>query len=119
MTASVDNQSNGFTLDKFGTTKYPLGLVLMELAEQLEAANLLLGVCWRPREENEPADALTNGDFAGFRPERRVQAAGNLSDQVQAEKLRGRARGGHSGPHGGGGGRKRPRRDALRERQPW
>jgi len=146
LTASVDNQSNGFTLDRFSTTKFPLGLVLMELAEQLESAKILLNVAWRPREENEPADALTNGVFVGFDARRRVavrwadvasefkvlpelvDAAGRLYDDLAAGKRRGRkAVPGEGGGNGGdgvgssaqGGLRKRPRKDALRERQPW
>ena len=62
-------------MDCFATTKFPLSIVLMELAEQLEAANLLLNVCWRPREENEPADALTTGVFRGFDPGLRVSVS--------------------------------------------
>jgi hypothetical protein len=72
LTASGDNQSNGFSLDKLSSTKYPLYLVLMELAEQLRARRLLLQVAWRPRDENEEADALTNEVFAAFSPEKRV-----------------------------------------------
>lgn len=73
MTASGDTQSNGFTLDKFGTTKYPLRIVLMESAAQLQRAGLLLSVAWRPREVNEEADALTNSNFGAFDPARRRQ----------------------------------------------
>ena len=53
LTASGDNQSNGFTLDRLSSTKYPLYLVLMELSEQLRARKLALSVAWRPRDENE------------------------------------------------------------------
>ena len=72
LTAATDNQSNGFLLDKMASTKYPVYLVLMEVAEQLRNRNLALSVAWRPREENEEADALTNGAFAGFDLDRRV-----------------------------------------------
>ena len=72
LTAATDNQSNGFLLDKMASTKYPVYLVLMEVAEQLRRRNLALSVAWRPREENEEADALTNGAFVGFDPGRRV-----------------------------------------------
>ena len=139
LTASGDNQSNRYTLDRFATTKFPLSIVLMELAEQLEASNLLLNVCWRPREENEPADALTNGVFRGFNPGLRVPATWKnvessftvLPDLVKAscllyEELRQKKVAGKpmltppaAGRSGEGGTRKRPRGEALRERQPW
>ena len=73
--ASGDNRSNGFTLDKFATTKYPLGLVLIELAHQLRVQEVELGITWRPREENIEADALTNLDCAAFDPGKRVAVA--------------------------------------------
>ena len=71
-TASGDNRSTGFALDKLSSTKFPLYLVLMELSEQLRIRNLLLSIAWRPRDENEEADALTNEVFGNFCPERRV-----------------------------------------------
>ena len=40
LTASGDNQSNGFLLDKLASTKYPVYLVLMEVAAQLRMRNL-------------------------------------------------------------------------------
>ena len=75
LTASRDNRSNGFTLDKFATTKYPLGLVLIELAHQLRVQEVELDIAWRPREENIEADALTNHDYTAFDPAKRVAVA--------------------------------------------
>ena len=72
LTAAGDNQSNGFTLDRFSTTKYPLYLVLMEVAEHLRRKSLMLSVAWRPRDENEEADALTNQVFEAFDASRRL-----------------------------------------------
>ena len=48
------------------STKFPLCVVSMELAAQLEArgAELLLG--WIPREVNAEADRLAHGDTRGF-----------------------------------------------------
>jgi hypothetical protein len=63
LTAGGDNMSNGFTLDRMSTTKFPLYLILMEVAAQIKMRNLVLGVAWRPRDEDEEADALTNGHF--------------------------------------------------------
>jgi hypothetical protein len=72
LTAAGDNQSNGFALANFGSTKYPLYLVLMELAEHLRKKSVVLSVAWRPRDENEEADALTNQVYEAFDPALRV-----------------------------------------------
>jgi len=125
LTASGDNRSNGFTLDRMSTTKFPLYLVLMEVAAQLRDRNLVLGVAWRPRDENEEADALTNGNFAAFNASRRVAvewpslrllvlprlvaAALELFAELQEAKRAQRQKA--SGPQ--------PKRARLRERDPW
>ena len=72
LTAAGDNQSNGFTLDRLCSTKFPLYLVLMELSEQLRRRQILLHVAWRPQDENEEADALTNENFEAFTLSKRV-----------------------------------------------
>ena len=72
LTASGDNRSNGFSLDRFASTKFPLGLILMELSHQLRTRQVELDIAWRPREENIEADALTNHDYSAFTPARRV-----------------------------------------------
>ena len=72
LTASGDNESNGFILDRLCSTKFPLYLVLMELSEQLRTRHLALSVTWRPRDENEEADALTNECFGAFSPALRI-----------------------------------------------
>ena len=76
ITAGTDNQGNQHLVRKMLTTKYPLCLVAMELAAQLTLKHLDLRLDWRPRESNVEADALTNEDFTGFDPARRVDAAG-------------------------------------------
>jgi hypothetical protein len=59
-------------LEKLSSTKYPLYLVLMELAHQLRKRRCLLDVAWRPREENEEADALTNWQYGAFDVAKRI-----------------------------------------------
>ena len=54
------------------TTKYPLVVVLMELAHQMRRRRLVLRARWLPRLQNEEADALTNSDFRHFSPEKRI-----------------------------------------------
>ena len=128
LTAGGDNQSNGFTLDKLSSTKYPLYLVLMELSAQLRAKNLLLQVAWRPRDENTEADALTNENFEGFDPALRVPVAWKdlqwlvlpalardaETHFVELQKLRAEARKAPRRPSP-----QLKRRARLREREPW
>ena len=75
ITAGTDNQGNEHLVRKMLTTKFPLCLVAMELAAQLSERHLDLRLEWRPREQNTEADSLTNEDFAGFDPARRLDAA--------------------------------------------
>ena len=75
-TCGTDNQGNSFLLDKLMTTKFPLGVVLMELACQLGLRRACMHARWIPRLQNEEADALTNGDFRHFDPKRRIGRLG-------------------------------------------
>ena len=59
-------------MDGLLTTKFPLGVVLMELAHQMRKRNAVLRASWLPRLQNEEADALTNADFRHFSPGLRV-----------------------------------------------
>ena len=72
MTCGTDNQGNMFLMDKLLTTKYPLGVVLMELAAQLGRRAATLRADWIPRLQNEEADALTNWDFRHFDERKRI-----------------------------------------------
>ena len=128
LTASGDNQSNGFTLDKLCSTKFPLYLVLMELSEQLRSRQLVLSVAWRPRDENEEADALTNERFGAFSLDRRVHVKWSdlrfsvlprLTDQAvrhfeELQKLKAAAR---RRPHSAQA--TRAKRGRLMETDPW
>lgn len=69
----TDNQGNTFLLDRMLTTKYPLGVVLMELSHQCRVGKLVLRAHWIPLLENEEADALTNLDFSHFSANNRVE----------------------------------------------
>jgi len=68
----TDNRGNSFALTRLMSTKYPLCLLVMELAVALEDRGLALTAEWAPREWNAEADALTNSRFEGFSPEMRV-----------------------------------------------
>ena len=48
-------------------------VILAELAAQLRARKMALSVGWTPRDQNEEADALTNGDYTQFGAANRVR----------------------------------------------
>ena len=73
LTCGTDNQGNMYLMDKLLTTKYPLGVILMELAVQLGRRRATLRADWIPRLQNEEADALTNWDFHHFDPKREIK----------------------------------------------
>lgn len=54
------------------SSKFPLVVLLAELAEQIRTRNLELDLVWVPREQNEEADSLTNGDYTAFDPSLRI-----------------------------------------------
>ena len=116
----------------------------MELAAQLEARSATMELLWIPRDQNSEADRLADSDFGGFTPSLRVAAdladvrflvlhdlleAGQAWHDDAAE--RGRAgRGSGAKRPGGEGvahaqpgrfvlGVRGPKRQKLREREPW
>ena len=70
--AYTDNESNQFLLQKYITTKFPLCCVLMEIAAQCELRSLDPNASWIPRDQNQPADDLTNEVYNKFDPARRI-----------------------------------------------
>jgi len=72
MPLMTDNRGNSFALSRLMSTKYPLCLIVMELAVALEERGLALSAEWAPREWNSEADAITNGRFEGFSEENRI-----------------------------------------------
>jgi len=75
LSGSTDNLGNVYALRKHMTTKFPLCLMVMELSAQLEARNIDLRLLWRPREDNQAADDLTNLNFARFNSALRIEAS--------------------------------------------
>ena len=73
LSAGTDNLGNRHLVSRFLTTKFPLRVVLMQLAWTLHCKDLELRLDWLPRLQNREADALTNGDFTGFDPDLRVE----------------------------------------------
>eukprot|EP00971_Amphidinium_carterae_P004050 80514-Amphidinium_carterae.1 len=52
---------------KLLTTRLPFALLLMQLVRVLDRRRVRLDLVWTPRDKNALADALTDGDFTGFR----------------------------------------------------
>ena len=72
VSCGADNLGNTFLLDRGITTKYPLGVVLMEVAHQCRRRRLQLRADWIPRLENQEADDLTNLEFESFNSDNRL-----------------------------------------------
>ena len=62
----TDNLGNSYVLDRFLAMRFPMNVVLMEVANQLECLELELDLSWVPREQNEESDRLSKGRFDGF-----------------------------------------------------
>jgi hypothetical protein len=54
------------------TTKMPLAAVYMQLVLHLAAKDVEMELEWLSRDDNVPADAITNGNFELFSPELRI-----------------------------------------------
>lgn len=72
LTAYTDNCGNSHVLRKFGSSKFPLSIIVMELASQLDRQGVELQLEWIPRGQNCEADDLTNERFTDFDPARRI-----------------------------------------------
>ena len=122
----TDNSSNTFVVDKFLTTKFPVSLVLMELAYQLASLKANLSLQWIPREQNEEADDLSKERFDRFDPAKRIEVdleemgfkviprlaevAGQLDEEIRMKK---------TSKKEGGATQKTPAEEKLRMTQPW
>ncbi|CAE8623280.1 unnamed protein product [Polarella glacialis] len=87
ISAGTDNQANDKLSRKMSSTKMPLGLLLMQLATTLSARRLQLHLDWRPREENQEADDLTNNRYDAFDETKRVNISWNQVEKGLLEKL--------------------------------
>ena len=127
---ATDNQGNSYLVDRLMTTKYPLGIILVELCHQLALRHAALRARWVPRDQNEEADSLTNSDFRHFSADKRIAVEledlpfgvlhGLLAkgEAYVAELAAARA----NGKQAGGPAEKRQKKIqglGLRETQPW
>ena len=70
--AQTDNKANEGLAKKGSTTRWPLLMINMQLSHLLMKASLKLTLGWRPRDQNQEADALTNEVFDLFDDQRRI-----------------------------------------------
>ena len=73
ISGTTDNLGNCYVLQRLLSCKFPLSIVVMELACQLERIGLELDLAWAPRNQNVEADALTNSEFQGFKESKRIR----------------------------------------------
>ena len=120
---TTDNAGNTYCLARLMSTKFPLVVILSELSEQLRRRRMHLHLAWAPRDQNEAADSLSNGEFHEFDERLRVpldvsqidwvlmnsymEAAESLLEDTRRNRGSGVAR-----PSGGP-------RGSLRETDPW
>lgn len=69
--AFTDNRGNAFILKKGLSTKYPITLLVIEVAETLRRLDTFATLTWVSRDGNVLADALTNEDYSAFDLQRR------------------------------------------------
>ena len=72
ITGGTDNKSNQSLQNKNMSTKWPLLAVHMQVSAELLSCGTRMKLRWRPREQNVPADSLTNMDFSLFDSDNRV-----------------------------------------------
>ena len=70
--AGTDNSATPAVLAKGISNKWPVQGLHMQMAVSLRKANKVCRLTWRPREENQDADDLTNLRFENFAPSLRV-----------------------------------------------
>ena len=68
----TDNRGNKFALNHLMSTRYPLCVVLMELASVMAKEGIRLALKWVPRESNQEADDLSNMKTEAFDPKMRL-----------------------------------------------
>ena len=128
-TGTTDNQGNMYAVKKALSTKWPLTVLLVELAMEMRAQGVALNLMWVKRDLNEEADRLSNMNVDGFAADREVRldpqslrwhalgtlmpASAELFEEIKRERA-GRKRGAQGAPPGRPA--KRSRRAAL---APW
>ena len=118
-----DNRGNKYALSHLQSSKYPRCVLVMELSAQLEKRSQRLELTWVPREGNEEADRLSNGDCRGFCESNRVQFQMQqqkwivLTDLMAVGKDMTEEKEKRKSDHKAAQGK--AKRPALRVREPW
>ena len=74
---ATDNAGNTFAMRKLMSTKWPLTVLLIEMAELMRQTSIQLHLRWVSRDLNTEADDLTNEKFNSFDPSLRVHVEGH------------------------------------------
>lgn len=137
LTGVTDNAGNSHVLRKFGSSKYPLSIVVMELACQLDLLDVELELGWVPRAQNYQADDLTNERFDEFDEANRMhvdfenlpflvmgrlmQKAGELDSELKLHKTskEAKAGSGEGGQKKEATGKSKRRKSDMRWQDPW
>ena len=69
----TDNLGNVSVLSRLMSSKFPLVVIMTELAERLRRWDLYMSLDWIPRNQNEEADGLTNGVVSSFAAEQEIK----------------------------------------------
>ena len=85
--AGTDNQAGESLAKKGSSTKMPLMMVMMQLAKTSSDHFLRLDLRWRPREENQHADDLTNSKFDNFSTDKRITVSWDEVDTTLLDEL--------------------------------
>ena len=132
LTGHTDSMVSTHVVARGMSTSFPLCVVAMEMAAQLEARGTVLHLEWAPRTHNQEADDLTNEAFGAFNPRHRIHvedwtklpwlvlptflAKGmEFYSSIQEQKLK-RKEAGEAGPVKEP---KRSRESRLRVKEPW
>ena len=109
----TDNRGNGSALNKMMTTRFPASAVLMELSEHMRGMSQKVLVEWTPREGNQEADRLANGDATGFSNSNEVKLGpGHMNWLILDEAL-------ELGRHRCLKGKRKRPEDRLKLADPW
>ena len=87
ISAGTDNLANEQLSRKRMTTKMPLGLLMLQFYTKLWDNGIWIRIKWRPRDENQEADALTNGKFDGFAEDQRIPMSYKDLDMDVVDRL--------------------------------
>ena len=68
----TDNKGNSCIVTKLMSTKFPLFIILMELAHELDQKGITMGLSWIPRDQNCEAGDLSNLKADAFDPALRI-----------------------------------------------